>query len=584
MTSSSGAGSGDSVQLSHYRLGRQLGEGGMGAVFEAADVRDNSRVAVKLLHPHLSTDASFRDRFEREAHVAALLRSPYTVHLRDYGTQDGTYFLVMEFIDGHTVADELQQRGPLDPDEALRIAIAIARALEEAEARGVIHRDIKPENVMLTADGAVKVADFGIARRQFTPSTTMTGNFIGTLAYASPEQLDGEVDHRSDIYALGATLYCMLAGRPPFGGNALAMLEQHRDASMPMEHLPPLPDAIVNPIRRSMEKDPVDRYASASEFAGALERARAAYARNGGRSSQRAAAPTDADESSSTVLLEPSTPPQPGSPDLQPTALEPADTTRLTSSPSTPADATVAAGAPPTSAPPSGTAPAPPATSASEDATQLITPDSEVIADEPRPATPAPGEADAPAPTAPASASGAPPPAGAAVGAPERGWPLVGRPWWIGGGIAAIVILVIIAALASDGDESPDADATGGDSLIIAGEWSYNFIIESNSCPFGPLPGGVFTLTYRLVDLDVQDELVQEGELVEITEWPSGQFVDQLVFTYPNFSWTYPATAPGATGFVTVNNTYFNQSTGRAELFESYELDSGGTCAISGTE
>ena len=125
-------------------------------VYEATDRRDGSRVAVKLLHPQLSGDEAFRERFEREAHVAALLRSPYTVHLLDFGVVDGTYFLAMEFIDGQAVAESIAD-GPLPPDRALPIAISVARALEEAEARGVVHRDIKPENIMLTSDGMMKV-------------------------------------------------------------------------------------------------------------------------------------------------------------------------------------------------------------------------------------------------------------------------------------------------------------------------------------------------------------------------------------------------------------------------------------------
>ena len=260
----------------------------MGMVYEATDRRDGSRVAVKLLHPQVSVDEAFRERFEREAHVAALLRSPYTVHLLDFGVVDGTYFLAMEFIDGQTVAESIAD-GPLPADQALPIAISVARALEEAEARGVVHRDIKPENIMLTSDGMMKVADFGIARRMDTPSMTVTGGFVGTMAYGAPEQMGGEVDHRTDIYALGATLYCMLTGRPPYGGTALDVLQQHRDASLPMAPLEGLPDAVVNPIRRCMEKAPVDRYQSAGELARASSRGRSSghVRRSRGRKRQR---------------------------------------------------------------------------------------------------------------------------------------------------------------------------------------------------------------------------------------------------------------------------------------------------------
>ncbi|MCC7364217.1 MAG: protein kinase [Dehalococcoidia bacterium] len=258
--------------LKHYRLVRRLGAGGMGSVFEAVDRRDDSRVAVKLLHPHLAGDANFRERFEREAHVAALLRSPYTVHLLDFGYENGCYFLVMEFIDGQSVADALAG-GPMDPRQALHIAADAARALQESAARGIVHRDIKPENVLLGPHDSVKVADFGIAREAGGGSLTMPGGFVGTTAYAAPEQASGEVDTRADIYALGGTLYCMLAGHPPFSGSAFDVMRAHREASIPMGPIAHLPDAVINVIRRAMEKDPADRYQSPSELIGALDRA-----------------------------------------------------------------------------------------------------------------------------------------------------------------------------------------------------------------------------------------------------------------------------------------------------------------------
>lgn len=262
------------TQVKQYRFVRELGRGGMGTVYEAIDSRDGGRVAVKLLHPWLAAeDTSFRDRFEREAHIAALLRSPYSVRLLDFGVADGTYFLVMEFVEGTTVGKELE-KGPMEPVRALRIAIDVARALEEAAARGVVHRDIKPDNILLTEDGRVKVTDFGIARQEGGTGLTSAGRFVGTAEYAAPEQAVGEADHRSDIYSLGATLYCMLAGHPPFqGASVWDLLREHQTSAVSMEPLSHLPDSIDNPIRRCLEKDPRDRYQSASELAGALERA-----------------------------------------------------------------------------------------------------------------------------------------------------------------------------------------------------------------------------------------------------------------------------------------------------------------------
>ena len=204
--------------IASYRLGRVLGSGGMGVVYEATDLRDGSTVALKLLHVHLEADETFRERFIREAHVAAVLRSPYTVHLLDYGVEEGHFFLVMKFVDGDSLRDVLRL-GPMEPARSLRIAAQVARALEEAEARGVVHRDIKPDNVMLAEGEMAQVMDFGIARQAGSFTLTGTGAFVGTLTYAAPEAAGGTVDHRSDIYSLGVTLYHMLTGRPAVRGR-----------------------------------------------------------------------------------------------------------------------------------------------------------------------------------------------------------------------------------------------------------------------------------------------------------------------------------------------------------------------------
>jgi serine/threonine-protein kinase len=265
------------ASVKQYNLVRLIGQGGMGFVVEGQDRRDGSRVAVKLLFPHLAaSDPSFTERFEREAHVAALLRSPYTVHLLDFGVESGQYFLVMEYIDGEPLSRRIQ-RGPLAADEALRIASEMARALEEAGARGIVHRDIKPDNVLIDSDGRVKVTDFGIARSTNAPGLTVAGGFVGTPAYAAPEQADGEADQRSDIYSLGVTLYAMLTGRVPYEGRStMDILIQHRTAPLPMGPLSHLPDPVQNVVRRCLEKDPLDRYQNATELAGAIDRARRA--------------------------------------------------------------------------------------------------------------------------------------------------------------------------------------------------------------------------------------------------------------------------------------------------------------------
>ncbi len=258
--------------ISHYRVGKLLGGGGMGEVYLATDRRDGSTVALKLLHPHLAHDEAFRERFEREAHVGALLRSPYTVHLLDHGMTQGHYFIVMEYVEGASLK-EAMRGGALDVHRALRIAAQAARALEEGEARGVIHRDIKPDNIFVGVGDSVKVGDFGIARQVGGGTLTTPGAFVGTLAYAAPELALGKADHRSDIYSLGATLYHILTGRPPFQGDALEVLRHHQETPLQLEPLAGLPADAVEIITRCLEKDPEKRYQTASALAGALEHA-----------------------------------------------------------------------------------------------------------------------------------------------------------------------------------------------------------------------------------------------------------------------------------------------------------------------
>jgi serine/threonine-protein kinase len=256
--------------LSHYLLEQYLGGGGMGEVYLARDRRTDERVVVKLLHTHLESDPTFRERFEREAHVAALLRSPYTVHLIEYGQASGRLFLAMDYVEGRTLREVLGA-GSIETTRALRICAQVARALEEAQARNVVHRDIKPENIMLEANDVVRVLDFGVARLSGSAGITMPGIFVGTAAYAAPETVSGRPDTRSDIYSLGATLFHCLAGRPPFEGDMLDVLRQHRESPVPVERLRHVPPQVVATIERCMAKDPAARFQTASELAGRLE-------------------------------------------------------------------------------------------------------------------------------------------------------------------------------------------------------------------------------------------------------------------------------------------------------------------------
>ncbi|HUF54907.1 MAG TPA: bifunctional serine/threonine-protein kinase/ABC transporter substrate-binding protein [Dehalococcoidia bacterium] len=254
--------------ISHYQVDSLLGVGAMGSVYLGVDRRDGTLVAIKLIAQFLASDQEFRKRFEREAHVAALLRSPYTVRVLDYGVEEGRVFMAMEYVDGPTVR-EILESGPLEPARATRITLQVARALEEAEARGIVHRDVKPDNILLGPEDTAKLADFGVAR-QDTSMLTQTGGFYGTASYAAPEQFGGKADNRSDIYALGASLYHMLLGRSPVQGDLEQARRRILAGDIAFADLSPWPP-LRSIVERAMQTDPVERYQSARQMAGALE-------------------------------------------------------------------------------------------------------------------------------------------------------------------------------------------------------------------------------------------------------------------------------------------------------------------------
>jgi serine/threonine-protein kinase len=252
----------------------------MADVFLARDRLLDRPVAIKVLFPDLAADPAFVERFRREAQAAANLNHPNIVSIFDWGQQDDTYFIVMEFIDGRSLADLIRTQGVLDADRAAEIASDVAAALGFAHRSNVIHRDIKPGNVLITSDGQVKVADFGIATVLSDTNTDLTraGTVMGTATYFSPEQAQGRsVDARSDLYSLGAVLFEMVAGRPPFKGDTpLAVAIKH------VQEQPPSPRALGANVAESLEaitlkllaKNPENRYPTADDLRADLRRYR----------------------------------------------------------------------------------------------------------------------------------------------------------------------------------------------------------------------------------------------------------------------------------------------------------------------
>src|SRR5580692_9154508 len=277
-----------------YEIESPLGAGGMGEVYRAKDTRLDRIVAIKVLPSHLSSDPELKQRMEREAKAISALQHPNICTLYDIGTQDGTGFLVMEYLEGQTLAERLA-KGPLPLDQVLKIATEIAQALEKAHQQGIIHRDLKPANVMLTKAGA-KLMDFGLAKPQlqiasqaigpFTPSTptmnlasltsaasplTQKGSIVGTFQYMAPEVLQGtDADARSDLFSFGCVLYEMITGRRAFEGKSqlsvfTAILERDPEPITTSQPLaPPILDHVV---RACLAKDPADRFQSAHDIA-----------------------------------------------------------------------------------------------------------------------------------------------------------------------------------------------------------------------------------------------------------------------------------------------------------------------------
>ena len=271
-------------QFDHYALVQradggfeELGRGAMGVTYQALDTVLGRAVALKVIDARVAARPEARERFLREARAAARLHHPNVASVFYYGVRqsDGQCFYAMELVKGETLAARLRRKGPLAAPEALGIVTQVARALGAAEAQGVVHRDLKPSNLML-AEGSeplVKVIDFGLAKAVAgaEESTLTYGGFVGTPAFASPEQFRGaSVDARSDLYALGVTLWEMVTGQPPFRGSQAEVMRQHLHAPLPLDQLKDVPQPVVVLLQTLLQKDPARRFQGAAELLRAL--------------------------------------------------------------------------------------------------------------------------------------------------------------------------------------------------------------------------------------------------------------------------------------------------------------------------
>jgi serine/threonine-protein kinase len=258
------------ILAGRYELLEKVGEGGMARVYRGRDHLLRRTVAIKTLKDQMTGDADFVRRFRREAQSAAGLSHPHIVNIYDVGEEDGTYYMVMEYVDGKNLKQHIREKGRLPAGEAAALTSRIAEALAHAHAAGVIHRDIKPQNILFSRDGQIKVVDFGIAIAADGSTLTCSDNIIGSVYYFSPEQAKGSLaGKQSDLYSLGVILYEMVTGQVPFSGESpvsVAMKHVQEPITAPRRLVSDLPEPLERIILKALQKDPSARYHSAGEF------------------------------------------------------------------------------------------------------------------------------------------------------------------------------------------------------------------------------------------------------------------------------------------------------------------------------
>lgn len=254
-------------RLGEYLIGKKIGAGGMGSVYLATNIHTDQQVAIKILPSALAREAGFVERFHREIEALKKMQNPYVIEFYDSGVENDIYYYVMEYVDGETLTNRLRRDKRIDWKTVIEISIQICSALKAAHDAGIIHRDLKPSNLILKDDNTVKLADFGVAQLFATEKLTVTGGIIGTAEYMSPEQAEGKrVTRQSDLYSLGAVMYVMLTGRPPFSGKTmLAIIQKQKFGQFdrPSRYVDDLPIWLEEIVIQLLEKEPQKRFPDA---------------------------------------------------------------------------------------------------------------------------------------------------------------------------------------------------------------------------------------------------------------------------------------------------------------------------------